>query len=747
MLGAIPVFWIGLVFVDSNALAFTVTAVIGGVYSIGCVELLKFRSATLTLARALCTVNEKIDDLNKWLDRLDPSLRNAVRVRVEGERVGLPAPMLTPYLVGLLVMLGLLGTFVGMVDTLRGAVIVIEGTTELQAIRDGLAAPIKGLGLAFGTSVAGVATSAMLGLMSTVCRRHRMLETRQLDTKIPTLFQDFSLVHRQRETFSALQRQSQTLPAVVDKLDAMADKLGLLGEALIENQNQHHASVKAHFSELIDSMDKAFQENLTENIRLAGQTIKPILQGALADITQETQREYHRFSLTAKENIETFSQRIATHSNEAAQTWKASMEAHNQSSDALIARMQTSFSTFTEKFNGMAESLLDTCAAASHTWIARMEENEGSRLTLWADTLGDAHKEATAHLADAAQLLTGELKQVTDTHQTALQSVNQDFLSLSASLTDEWRKNGEERRSEQKEIAASLKLTAHEFSSSSQTAAALMQNETARVLQSSEDLIRSRIETEAAWLEGHHLRTDQLGSTLRADLGALRDDEERRGEAAVDRLEKLESVLTSHLTTLGQALEAPMSRLIQKASEAPRAAAQVIDQLRQEASKRIQGDNRLLEEHRRVIEELDTFSTSLALNSTEQRDNIEHLVSASKAMMSDVGRRFTEQVDTKVSAFSEVADNFAGSAVEMASLGEAFSVAVDLFNAANGDLVENLARIEASLSKATARSDDQLGFYVAQAREMIDHSILSQREIVDALRQIGPKNDTHLEVD
>ena len=195
LLGAIAVFWIGLVFVDSNALAFTVTAVIGGVYSIGCVELLKFRNATSTLVKALSAANEKIDDLNEWLDGLDPSLRNAVRLRVEGERVGLPAPMLTPYLVGLLVMLGLLGTFVGMVDTLKGAVIVIEGTTELQAIRDGLVAPIKGLGLAFGTSVAGVATSAMLGLMSALCRRHRMLETRRLDTKLPTVFQDFSLIH------------------------------------------------------------------------------------------------------------------------------------------------------------------------------------------------------------------------------------------------------------------------------------------------------------------------------------------------------------------------------------------------------------------------------------------------------------------------------------------------------------------------------------------------------------------------
>jgi hypothetical protein len=637
LLGAIAVFWIGLVFVDSNALAFTVTAVIGGVYGIGCAELLKFENATSTLAKALCAANEKIDDLNKWLDGLDPSLHNAVRLRIEGERVGLPAPILTPYLVGLLVMLGLLGTFVGMVDTLRGAVMVIEGTAELQAIRDGLAAPIKGLGLAFGTSVAGIATSAMLGLMSTLCRRRRMLETRQLDTKIPTVFQAYSLIHHQRETFSALRLQTHALPEVVDKLDAMADKLGGLGEVLIENQNLHYTSVRANFAELINSMDKAFKENLTENIRLAGEAIQPLLQNTLTGFTQEMQKAHERLNRFVEENIEAVSRRSAAQSDEIVQSWKAGLEAHHHSNDELIERMHNLFSEY-------------------------------------------------------------------------------------------------------------FRRTAGEFAARAQTAAAMMQDELALVLQSSEKLIDSRIETEVAWIEGHRHRMDRLGSAMRDDLIALRDDEERRGQAALERLEKLEAVVTSHLTTLGQALETPISRLIKTASEAPRAAAKVIDLLRQEALKRVHSDNQLLEEHQRLIETLNTLLTSLSLSSTEQCKANEQLVNASKIMMEDVGRRFAEQVDSKVTAISKVADTFAGSAVEMASLGDAFRVAMDLFSAANGDLIENLARIEESLDKATTRSDDQLGYYVAQAREMIDHSILSQKQIIDALRQLALKNGTHPEV-
>jgi hypothetical protein len=114
-------------------------------------------------------------------------------------------------------------------------------------------------------------------------------------------------------------------------------------------------------------------------------------------------------------------------------------------------------------------------------------------------------------------------------------------------------------------------------------------------------------------------------------------------------------------------------------------------------------------------------------------------------MMADLGRQFAHQVDTERMKISEVADTIAGSAVEMASLGDAFSVAIELFNTSNGSLIENLARIEDALEKASARSDDQLGYYVAQARELIDHSILSQKEIVLSLQQLRPQHDPDLE--
>ncbi len=73
----------------------------------------------------------------------------------------------------------------------------------------------------------------------------------------------------------------------------------------------------------------------------------------------------------------------------------------------------------------------------------------------------------------------------------------------------------------------------------------------------------------------------------------------------------------------------------------------------------------------------------------------------------------------------------------MASLGEAFGVAVQVFGESNDKLVAHLQRIEAALDKSLARSDEQLAYYVAQAREVIDLSMMSQKQIVEELQLLA----------
>lgn len=77
------------------------------------------------------------------------------------------------YLVGLLVFLGLLGTFWGLLDTIQSVGRAIEtldskATDNVQLFGDlkaGLAAPLKGMGTAFSSSLLGLAGSLVLGFL------------------------------------------------------------------------------------------------------------------------------------------------------------------------------------------------------------------------------------------------------------------------------------------------------------------------------------------------------------------------------------------------------------------------------------------------------------------------------------------------------------------------------------------------------------------------------------------------------
>ena len=76
------------------------------------------------------------------------------------------------YIHGLLVFLGLLGTFWGLIETVGSVGKVIEGLRVggdagqiFSALKDGLAAPLGGMGISFSSSLFGLAGSLVLGFL------------------------------------------------------------------------------------------------------------------------------------------------------------------------------------------------------------------------------------------------------------------------------------------------------------------------------------------------------------------------------------------------------------------------------------------------------------------------------------------------------------------------------------------------------------------------------------------------------
>ena len=76
------------------------------------------------------------------------------------------------YMTGLLVFLGLLGTFWGLIETVGSVGKVIENLNVggeagnvFDALKEGLAAPLGGMGIAFSSSLFGLAGSLVLGFL------------------------------------------------------------------------------------------------------------------------------------------------------------------------------------------------------------------------------------------------------------------------------------------------------------------------------------------------------------------------------------------------------------------------------------------------------------------------------------------------------------------------------------------------------------------------------------------------------
>jgi len=633
-LGLLALLWVAASVARTHLLVLVMTAVIALVYLLGLLELQRFRRTTAELQQALDAVPAELSDLHGWLQQVPQALREAVRLRVEGERSALPGPAFTPYLVGLLVMLGMLGTFLGMVVTLNGAVFALEGSNSVQGMRAAFSEPVRGLGLAFGTSVAGVATSAMLGLMASLSRRERALAALQLDGLIGQQLRRFSLAHQRQETLRALQQQSQALPLVTQQLQDLMAQMARhsqhlseqLSAQLTRQQDTFHREVRGSYTELARSVDETLRQTLGQSLQMASESIRPVVQATLADMAEQGRAQHERMVEHTTGQL----QSLVQQTQHSLLAHEQQLQSRGQAWLAQLQQVQTEHST------------------AQHT-------QDSQRQQAWQERLEQ----------------------------------------LGQTLQQQWQTATQAQLSQQAQVAEQLQRTAAAIDAQAQ----------------------------------------QMGQALHAELGALREQEAQRAQAAVQALADLQAAVTTHLSTLGTALEAPITRLIDTASQAPQAAAEVIAQLRQEMSQSMARDNALLDERTRILETLNTLLEAINHASREQRNVIDALVASSQQTLADASAQFQERLAQDSGQLAEVATELRASAVDVASLGEAMGQAVRSFGDSNTQLLAQLQGIEAALGQSLARSDEQLAYYVAQARELIDLSIGSQKEVLDALQQ------------
>ncbi len=142
------------------------------------------------------------------------------------------------YLIGLLIFLGLLGTFWGLLDTINSVGAVVQGmsvgdgdiATIFQDLKTGLQAPLSGMGTAFSSSLFGLAGSLVLGFLD--------LQASQAQNRFYNDLEEWLSSLTRLTSGSLVAEGGQSVPAYVNALlEQTADSLENLQRTLARGED------------------------------------------------------------------------------------------------------------------------------------------------------------------------------------------------------------------------------------------------------------------------------------------------------------------------------------------------------------------------------------------------------------------------------------------------------------------------------------------------------------------------------
>ena len=150
------------------------------------------------------------------------------------------------YLVGLLVFLGLLGTFWGLLKTIGSVGNVISGlgiddtnvAGFFNSLKDGLTAPLQGMSIAFSSSLLGLAGSLILGFGD--------LNLGQAQSKFSQYFEKTPNKNSSPDFFKTANNENITTQAIQKIYDNLDTLVHVLKETA-QNQNQIFLNLQFHF--------------------------------------------------------------------------------------------------------------------------------------------------------------------------------------------------------------------------------------------------------------------------------------------------------------------------------------------------------------------------------------------------------------------------------------------------------------------------------------------------------------------
>ena len=213
------------------------------------------------------------------------SLLDSVYLRLEEQRD------LSRYLIGLLIFLGLLGTFWGLLHTIASVADIISGLSAgsdavamFESLKTQLRAPLSGMATSFSTSLFGLAGSLILGLLDLFAGR--------ASNRFYAELEDWLSGMTRLSSGSLGGEGESSVPAYVQALlEQTADGLERMQRAIVESERERKASVE-QFSELNSQLAR-----LTEAQTELRSALKQLAQQE-GGMTEDLRSEFRLLSRT-----------------------------------------------------------------------------------------------------------------------------------------------------------------------------------------------------------------------------------------------------------------------------------------------------------------------------------------------------------------------------------------------------------------------------------------------------------------
>lgn len=777
----------GSYYQGTDGFAFTLVMLMAVVLVSGLLELWLRASRVASLQTAVDALRGKAVDK---LDDVDGALRPFLRSHLERDPMPAQVPVFAPFLVGLLVLLGLLGTFLGLFETLGGARAALETGGDIDSLRAGLTRPMGGLMRSFGTSAAGVAASAMLGLGAVFVRR----AARRLDESIHAAcagpLAHLSASRRQLVALEELAEQGRALPDAVASLRDAVHALDGLASA-------HRAA------------NDALREAGSKEIAEVRQTLSKDAQALLARFDELSRRVDAARADEAKAAEERDGKREAAQA-ELAKRWA---EGHVKTADALTRAASEAGGAVASRLEQLAlrlESLEARLAERDAQVAERSEQAVRAVVAATADELrgvssGLSALESTwreAH-AEAARRQEAELRHAVEAVREALAGTAEEVAVRAAQATEPVLTRAAQATRE----AASEHLT--ELRAMAEHDATLRRaDEEARATRSREaiDLVLARIEEDAstrrAEEEARVARTDAAATALLARLEAEAQSRREADEARVARVlagveklaeaqravadetasrdasraEQLAAVATRVEQELGRASEALRAEAERASEREARREAQLralVDALGgaagsvgDAAGRQAQALEGLVEEARerlvvaeaRTAEKLDALLAKVADAVEAQRERLADLERALADRHEGHVRELSEEMLKRAEALgaglAETGAIVAQAATLVQSSGAELGAAVEMFTGSVEQHAEaaqrwlsSLATVERAVEEAgEGAAVDVLGQYLARTHELFDQQLGFQEALVKRLELAKASSTSDVDV-